>query len=158
VIEPAALLRSLVGEWTGTNRLWLDPAQPPDESPASGRVRPALGGEFVHYEYEWSMEGDLQRGIALLGHTGERYQMAWSDTFHYARSIMLLEGGPGADLQGSYAAGNGLPWGWRMTFEMQDTGQLLITSWNISPEGSRARAVETRYERRDAPGGAGSWL
>jgi Protein of unknown function (DUF1579) len=39
------------------------------------------------------------------------------------------------------------PWGWRTTVELRDANQLVITSYNITPQGEETTAVEIDYRR-----------
>jgi hypothetical protein len=49
---------------------------------------------------------------------------------------------------GSYPDPTGGPdWEWRTEVNLLDTNHLIITAYNISPEGGEARAVETKLER-----------
>ena len=50
-------------------------------------------------------------------------------------------------VQGSYD-GDGQTWGWRTTWAMPDVDHLVVTAWNLSPQGQEDKATETVYERR----------
>ena len=39
------------------------------------------------------------------------------------------------------------PWGWRTTVELKNPDLLMITAYNISPEGREDKATETVYKR-----------
>jgi len=41
------------------------------------------------------------------------------------------------------------PWGWRTVTELTDNDTLVITAYNISPEGQEDKATETVYKRVD---------
>jgi hypothetical protein len=55
--------------------------------------------------------------------------------------------GPDAMVQGSYDS-DGQTWGWRTTCAMPDVDHLVVTAWNLSPQGQEDKATETAYERR----------
>ena len=85
-----------------------------------------------------------------------RYEMAWVDAGHNGSAIMFSEGGhaaAGIAVLGSYFATDGsAAWGWRTTIETPADDRLLITAWNVSPDGDEARATEIEYRRRGGSG------
>ncbi|MEA2842785.1 MAG: hypothetical protein QOJ69_456 [Actinomycetota bacterium] len=144
------LLAALVGTWTGTYRLWLEPGTLRIEGPTRGTGRPVLDGRFVALDYDWVDVDGPQAGSMLLGRTDEgTWEMAWVDTWHTGTSIIFSQGGPAADVM----AGYGPPeqrWGWRTRFDLASPEELVITAWNITPTGEEAKATEATYRRAGA--------
>jgi hypothetical protein len=141
--EPSSVFNAFAGPWSGTNRLWFTPGDPPADSPCPSTARLILNGKGVVHEYEWSLEGEVHSGIAIIGHGDSGYQVAWMDTFHTNASVMFLEGEAGqaqVDVKGSYKA-DGKTWGWRIKYSRRESG-LVVEMWNISPDGVEERAVE----------------
>src|SRR5687767_12241878 len=112
------LLQSLVGEWRGTVRTWVDPARPPVSNDISGTFRLLLASKTVIHEYT-SRVGDARSdGMMLLGRDIEttRPSLAWVDTFHTGGDMMHLAADPASTddrlvFAGAWAAGEET-WRW----------------------------------------------
>ncbi len=81
----------------------------------------------------------------------DQYEASWVDSWHNNTAIMFCVGIPtenGFSVLGSYPDPMGGPdWGWRTVVELLDPDHLLITGYNIGPEGGEARATEARLTR-----------
>lgn len=148
-----ALKLALIGEWTGTSQLYLEP--PPAKSLVSASqlsVTPVAGGSFLQFDYDWTYEGETQTGVLLLGSDeDDAASAAWIDSFHMSSKIMSCLGTARtseADLKGIYEAPPGPDWGWRITIRSGSAGELQIVMHNISPEGQEDLAVQAEYQRR----------
>jgi hypothetical protein len=148
-------LSRMVGEWNGTSRVWFDPAKLEDESPISGTMRLLLDGRFVLHEYKTTFRDQPITGMAIYGYNIDlqKFQCAWIDSFHSGSAIMFSEGNKGdqsINILGSYAyiaPDIEQYWGWRTTVEMVNDAELVITAFNISPEGEESRATEIVYKK-----------
>ncbi len=149
-----ALLNHCVGKYEGTIRTWFEEGDPVDTATVKGELRQVLDGMFILHEYESTFQGKPMKGLAMIGHfLGEgRWQTAWVDSFHNGTRIMFSEGAAGADplrpdVSGSYPAPPGPNWGWRTKMEQPSPELLVITHFNITPDGQEAKAVEFSYRR-----------
>ncbi|MCB8984126.1 MAG: DUF1579 family protein [Ardenticatenaceae bacterium] len=145
---------NLVGEWNGTNRVWLSPTDPVRESPITAQVSMAAQGLFMTLRYAWADAGIPQDGLFVLGYQRdlEAATAVWIDSWHMQDKFMTCLGTFGTQgnmiLLGSYAAPPGPDWGWQIDIAQQTDDALQITMHNISPEGEAMLAVETILIRR----------
>jgi hypothetical protein len=152
---PHQQLSRLVGEWEGTTKTWFDPAKLEDESPVTGTMKLILDGRFIMHEYIGSLGGKSLTGMAIYGYNldTEKFQCAWIDSFHNGSAIMFSQGEKGGrdiSVLGSYAYVTPeieQHWGWRTNLEIISDTEIIITAFNISPEGEEARATETIYKK-----------
>lgn len=151
--SPHHFFAQLAGNWAGTSKLWIEPGKLADESPVIGSIQLVLDGRFALYLYQGSIEGEAQHGLFTFGYntTRDRYEASWVDSWHNNTAIMFCTGSAlenGFQVLGSYPDPNGGPdWSWRTEVQLVDEDHLLITAYNISPEGGEAKATEARLTR-----------
>ena len=144
-------LAAMTGDWSGTTRVWFEPGKVGDESPVRGTIRSALDDRFIVFEYTGALGGKPLAGLLLFGFhiDRNRFEAAWIDSFHCGSAIMSSTGEPGAadaNVLGHYGPPGG-EWGWRTALALEASGELVITAWNIAPDGQEDLAVETRLKR-----------
>ena len=151
--SPHHFLSQLAGGWTGTSKLWLEPDKLADESPVMGSIQLILEGRFAIYLYQGSIEDEAQHGMFTFGYNTitDQYEASWVDSFHNNTAIMFCVGNAtdnGFSVLGSYPdPTEGPDWGWRTEVELVDRDHLIITAYNISPEGEEAKATEAKLTR-----------
>ena len=144
----------LEGEWEGSTKTWFEPNQLADESPMKGSMKNVLDGRFILFEYPGTLTGKSFEGIALIGFSisDDKFQMAWIDSFHMGTGIMFSQGKNSDKLFSVLGNYGGVelpePWGWRTEIELKDRDTMIVTAYNISPEGEEAKATETIFHRK----------
>lgn len=147
------MIATLVGQWQGTNQLWLDPARPARESAATAVFQLIAQGKFATLQYTWADEGQPQSGLLLFGANGQQVDAAWVDSWHMQDAMMHCTGDVQPDgaisVLGSYAAPPDPDWGWRITVRPFPNDQFSLIMHNISPEGKEMLAVEIMFSRQE---------
>lgn len=153
--SPHHFLAQLAGNWRGVSKLWLEPDTLTDEAPIVGTIQLILDGRFALFLYQSSIEGEAQHGLFTFGYNTllDHYEASWVDSFHNNTSIMFCTGNSrdnGFSVLGSYPDPSGGPdWGWRTEVEWNGK-DLIITAYNIAPEGGEAKATEMTLKKVNA--------
>lgn len=151
--SPHHFLMQLAGGWSGISRVWFEPDKLAGEAPIVGNIQLILDGRFALFLYQSVIEGEPQHGLFTFGYntTLNRFETSWVDSFHNNTAIMFCTGQPtetGFSVLGGYPDPNGGPdWGWRTELDLIDNDHLVITAYNILPEGMEAKATEATLTR-----------
>ncbi|MBN8583328.1 MAG: DUF1579 family protein [Anaerolineae bacterium] len=145
--SPHHFLAQLAGNWQGTSKLWFEPDKLASDTPLVGTIQLVLDGRYALFLYQSSIEGETQHGMFTFGYNTQlnQYETSWVDSFHTNTSIMFCIGREienGFSVLGSYPDPMGGPdWGWRTDVELRED-ELIITAYNIMPEGDESKATE----------------
>ena len=79
--EPHKRLARMVGDWTLTNKMWMDPSQPPMESSGTMQAEAIMGGRYVEAHWKGSMMGQPFEGRSIDGYDNlaKQYVSFWVD-------------------------------------------------------------------------------
>lgn len=152
---PHHFLAQLAGNWQGTSKLWFEPDKLANEAPIVGTIQIILDGRFALFLYQSSIEGEAQHGMFTLGYNTQldRYEASWVDSFHNNTAVMFCTGKEiedGFSVLGSYPDPTGGPdWGWRTDVQLRED-ELIITAYNIMPDGLESKATEAVLKKGKA--------
>lgn len=95
--EPHKHLARMAGDWTFTNKMWMDPSAPPSEGSGTMHAEMILGGRHVHSVWKGSFMGRPFEGHGTDGYdnTTQKYVSAWVDNM--STGIMYSTGTCDAD-------------------------------------------------------------
>lgn len=151
--SPHHFLAQLAGGWSGISKVWTEPDVLTDEAPMIGTIQLILDGRFALFLYQSAIEGEAQHGLFTFGYNTllDRYEATWVDSFHNNTAIMFCSGREtdhGFQVTGTYPDPTGGPdWSWRTEVELNDKDHLIITAYNMDPEGGESKATEARLAR-----------
>jgi len=148
------ILSDLIGNWEGKTKTWFEEDVLADESPVKAVFTSILGGRFVSYDYQGSLNDKHVEGKMIIGFDipYQKFTSSWIDSFHMGTQIMLLSGNAaekGFSILGTYGNpefGEQL-WGWRTELTIINSNELILTAYNISPQGEEVKATETVLRR-----------
>jgi hypothetical protein len=131
------------GAWRGPNRLWFEDPKSPERSDG------LIDAEASSLRYRWSFRGAPQEGELRLAGPAGAVRGDWKDSWHMSNGAVMH--GHAADgvlvLYGTYPAGDGPDWGWRIELDWRDPEHLSLRMFNLEPAGPAVPAVDLRGAR-----------
>ncbi len=145
------LFDDMAGKWTGTNKIWFKPnGEINFENDTEEVIEFIFGGKFLLHTTRMRINEELHEGSRIISYIDkdEMFKSTWIDTFHNGVDIMIQEGTDidKLSLLGNYKAGDQL-WGWRTEYHLKNMNELIISHYNITPEGEEYLGVESSLNR-----------
>lgn len=148
------ILSDLIGNWEGRAKTWFEKDVLADDSAVKGVFSSILGGRFVSYDYQGSLNDKPIEGKMIIGFDipYQKFTSSWIDSFHMGTQIMLSSGNAtekGFSVLGTYGSpeyGDQL-WGWRTELKIINIDEITLSAFNISPEGEETKATEMILKR-----------
>ncbi|MBS0661455.1 MAG: DUF1579 family protein [Verrucomicrobia bacterium] len=142
------------GTWSGTKQVFFGEGSEPVSSEVSLWAESGAGGAALLVEYDWTYEENPVGGT-LLAIVNEDLEASggWADGFHMSNSVMSLAGHAEKDgrilLKGTYSAGEGPEWGWRIELTPPEGEKMVLQMFNImpGPDGGEELAVRMELTR-----------
>ena len=144
----------LIGNWEGIANTWFKPNDLADTSNIKGNITLVLDGLFLLHQYEGSLLGEKMKGLAIYGYSKPKnqFEMAWINNLHQGSEIMFSKSkniGNNFSVLGSYTSSNQEEvWGWRTKIELKHNNNLIISHFNISPDGVEYLGVQIDYFKK----------
>ncbi len=143
----------LIGNWQGSKQLQIHPDAPIQKSKSTAIVQAEAMGKFIGIRYTWRYQNKDQQGLLLIGYENDhqRASAVWIDSWHMQDKAMLCTGqfsdANTLTLNGSYAAGQGPDWGWKISIKVKNANAFDLIMYNIPPEHGEVQAVKIEYTR-----------
>lgn len=144
----------MVGTWTATTNMWMEPGKPPEVSQGTSVHRWVLGNRYLEQRYEGTMFGMPFSGIGYTGFDNykKKYLSTWMDTM--STTIMINSGTFDAAGKVLTASGKmddpskGKVVTIRTVTTMVNSDEMLFEMHGPGPDGKDYRIMEIRHKRK----------
>ena len=146
----------MVGEFDVTIRVWLDPTQPPIESPASAINTWVLGHRFIRTVLSGYIVGEPYDGIGYVGfnNVSEQYEATYMDSggtgMEWFTGTMDSTGETAKMTATIDDAVTGKPTAIEMRLQIAPNGDHITELWEADRTGTMVRIIELQYTRRNS--------
>ena len=147
-------LARMAGDWTFTNKMWMDPSQPPMESGGTMHAETMMGGRYVEHHWKGSVMGQPfeGRGTDAYDNVAKQYVSSWIDSM--GTGIMQQTGN--CDAAGKVCKYSGDTWdpmtGKKTTMKSvitwMDDNTFKNEMYGTFPDGKEAKMMEIVAKRK----------
>jgi hypothetical protein len=146
-------LNTLIGEWEGTFKIWMEPGAEPMISEGTVSREWILDGRFVHEVVEASSDWGPFKGISYLGYNNVdgQYEAIWMDSM--SAGIYFETGSLDPDTQvmrtrGTYRdPASGKVLNSRGMMDMSNPNRHTMVGYTTGPDGKEFKSFEGVMER-----------
>jgi hypothetical protein len=142
------------GDWTFTNRMWMDPSQPPAESSGTMKGEMILDGRFAQTHWKGNMMGMPFEGRGTDGYDNLSKQYVGSWTDNMSTGILYMtgtceNGGKKCDMKGNMIDPmTGKPSYLRNVTTWTDQNNFKIEMFGPGADGKEFKAMEMVVKRK----------
>jgi hypothetical protein len=142
------------GDWTFTQKMWMDPSQPPAESSGTMKGEMILGGRYVQTQWQGNMMGMPFEGRSTEGYDNlkKEYVSSWVDNM--STGIMhstgtCEEGGKKCTSKGDFIDPmTGKPSYMRSAVTWMDQNNFKMEMYGPGPDGKEYKMMEFSVKRK----------
>jgi hypothetical protein len=143
---------NLIGDWTGSNHLYLSQNDPVKISTSLAKVGVEIKNKILKVNYDWVFEGEKQEGLLLFNFNKKNSDVSsiWVDSWHQTAFMNckgLFEDNK-ISVRGFYTMPEYSDWSWRTDLEVINENAFSFTMFNIAPDGKEDIAVEAKFNER----------
>jgi len=148
------MLTSLVGDWTFTNKMWMDPSKPPTESTGTVSYTTLLGDRYVQGTYKGDVMGMPFEGRGVMGYDNvtQQFQTSWMDNM--STGIMYMTGRQDPSMKAISFTGKmddpmkpGTKVDVRQVVRLQSPDKHMM-EWYEQRDGKEVKTMEIVYTRK----------
>jgi hypothetical protein len=148
------LLAGMAGEWTMHTKMWMDPAQPPQESSGSVSAKMIMGGRYLQAAHTSTMMSQPFEGVSLTAYDNltRKFVATWVDSMSTGIFYQTGSYDPAtrtftytSEMPDPMTPGKMLPV--RTTTRLVDA-DTYVFEWYETHDGREARTMEITYKRK----------
>ncbi|MHC5009876.1 MAG: DUF1579 family protein [Planctomycetota bacterium] len=143
---------SLAGTWNAHGKFWMEPGQPPIESPGTMVQTWTLDGRYMTTEFVGEFMGKWYygRGVSGFNNATQKHESVWYDSFNTAlRMHVGTREGDVLTLLGSFEMPGMGTIGTREVTTKIDEDHFTVEAWHIMGDQD-FQVMEIQFERADS--------
>jgi hypothetical protein len=147
-------MEPMLGKWEYTSKIWMDPAQPPMESPGTIEYKSILDGRYIVGKYRGTMMGEPFEGTDIMGYDNFRgeYVTIWLDNHSTAPMITRGQFDPATKKITMMGKADDMMTGRRdapirTVTDVSNPDRTTFTMYCTEPDGKESKCLEVSSTR-----------